>query len=147
LRLGAARASVLLDPLRSNRTGNSLEFGVGVRYDIDLVGSPTLQHPGTVHRLAPFTATSLRWRWQDRPGLTCAELFATWYPHWSSEGSWTARAAEGRGRLERVVVAVNDQPVALVLDATYARHPPLHNVEVRDEFRVQAGVSVGLQLK
>jgi len=147
LRIGAARAAVLFDPLRSSRTGNSLEFGLGSRYDIDFAGSPGLDNALVVHRVSPFTATSLRWRWQDRKGLTTADVSGTWHPHWASDGRWVTRAAEGKGRLQRVLVAVNDHPVAVVLDASYAAHPPIRGVEVRDEFRVLAGVSMGVQLR
>jgi hypothetical protein len=147
MRIGAARAAVLLDPIRSSRTGNSLEFGMGARYDLDLVGTGGLLHPVTVHRLAPFTATSLRWRWQDRRGLTHADAAASWYPHWSSDGRWTSRAAEARGRLQRVVVALNDEPIAVVLDSSYNLYPELRGVQADREFRVQAGLSVGVQLR
>lgn len=147
LRLGAARASVLLDPLRSNRTGNSLEFGLGSRYDIDLAGRPGVDSAVVVHRVSPFTATSLRWRWQDAKGLTATDLSGTWHPHWASEGRWVVRAAECKGRLQRVLVAVNDQPLAVVLDASYAVRAPIRGVEVNNELRVLAGVSMGVQLR
>lgn len=147
LRLGVAHSAIVLDPWRAARPGRSLELGIGVRYDLDLVGNPALESPRTIHRLSPFTAPTVRWRWQDQPGRVVAEIGAGWYPGWTSERRWDARGMEARGRLERVLIAFNDEPVSLVMDAAYARHPIIRGVEPRDELRVTAGLTMGMQLK
>jgi hypothetical protein len=146
LRLGLARASVLLDPWRSGKPGNSLEIGLGVSYDLDLVGQNSLENPAVIHRLAPFTALSVRFRLQDPDGLTTLDLRGDLTPHWASSGSWGI-GAETTAHFERVLVAVNDEPVALVLEAGYQRLPPAPGFEGAHELTFLAGLAFGLQLK
>lgn len=146
IRLGLARAAVLLDPWRSGRPGNSLEIGVGVSYDLDLVGGRTPENPQVVHRLAPFTAVSARLRLQDADGLTTFDLRGDLTPHWASSGGW-GFGAETVARFERVLVAFNDEPVALVLEAGYERLPGAPGFEGAHEFTFLAGLAFGLQLK
>jgi hypothetical protein len=146
IRLGLARAAVLLDPWRSGKAGNSLEFGVGVSYDLDLLGGPEFENPEAIHRLAPFTAVSARWRLQDQDGLTRFDLRGDLTPHWASAGSWQV-GAEAVARFERVLIAVNDEPVALVLEAGYERLPPAPGFEGAHEFTFLAGLAFGFQLK
>jgi hypothetical protein len=141
LRLGVVRAAVLLDPWRSGRDGNSLEFGLGVRYHLDILGDPGLEDGRTIHRVAPFTDLSVRFRYQDADGLTVLDLQARLFPHWASSSGWTM-ATEGIARMERVLVAVNDQPVALVLSATFR---DMGN-ELASEIRLTAGLQLGFQL-
>jgi hypothetical protein len=146
IRLGLARALVLLDPWRSGQPGNSLEIGVGVSYDLDMTGGPTFEDPEVIHRVAPFTALSARWRLQDQDGLTTFDLRGDLTPHWASAGGWQV-AAEAVAHLERVLVAFNDEPVALVLEAGYQRLPPVPGFEGSHEFTCLVGLAFGLQLK
>jgi hypothetical protein len=139
IRLGLARAAVLLDPWRSGKPGNSLEFGVGVSYDLDL-------NSEVIHRVAPFTAVSVRWRLQDEDGLTRFDLRGDLTPHWASAGGWQL-GAEAAARFERVLLAFNDEPVALVLEAGYERLPPVPGFEGAHEFTLLAGLAFGFQLK
>lgn len=147
LRVGVARSAIVLDPWRAAKPGRSLELGMGVRYDLELVGDPGLTPSRTVHRLSPFTSPSARWRWQDQAGRTTTEMAASWNPSWTSERRWDTRSMEVQARIERVVVAVNDEPIALVVDAGYARHGALKGVPDRDELRVTAGLTLGVQLR
>lgn len=146
IRLGLARAAVLLDPWRSGKPGNSLEIGLGVSYDLDLTGGPTFQNPQVIHRVAPFTAISARWRIQDEDGLTALDLRGDLTPHWASAGGWQL-GAEAVARFERVLVAFNDEPVAVVLEAGYQRRPPGPGFDGDHELKVLAGLVFGLQLK
>ncbi len=146
IRLGLAHAAVLLDPWRSGRAGNSLEIGLGVSYDLDLLGGPEFENPEVVHRLAPFTAVSVRWRLEDAAGLTRFDLRGDLTPHWASAGGWQF-GSEARARLERVLVAVNDEPIALILQAGYQRLPPALGFAGAHEFSLLAGLVFGLQLR
>ena len=139
IRLSLARASVLLDPWRSGKPGNSLEFGLGVSYDLDL-------NSEVIHRVAPFTAVSLRWRLQDDDGLTRFDLRGELTPHWASAGGWQL-GAETVARFERVLLAFNDEPVALVLEAGYEQLPPAPGSSRVHEFTFLAGLAFGFQLK
>ena len=146
IRLGLARAAVLLDPWRSGKPGNSLEIGIGVSYDLDLVGGRTPENPRVIHRLAPFTAVSARWRLQDADGLTTFDLRGDLTPHWASSGGWEI-GAEAVARFERVLLAFNDEPVALVLEAGYQRWPAARELGGANELTLLAGLAFGLQLK
>ena len=89
MRLEVADARVLLDPWRAGRPGCHLELGIGVRYSLDLDGPTGNFGAGqTVHRIAPLTATSLHFGWQDRSGLTHLQLEGHVVPHWASRGGW-----------------------------------------------------------
>jgi hypothetical protein len=141
LRLGLARASLLLDPWRPGTPGDALLMGVGVRYDLDIRGAPALADGAdTVHRVAPFTDVSVRLRLQDDPGRTVLDIDAHAIPHWSSAGGWRL-AVEGRLRAERVLVAINDQPLSAVLCAGTRWAPDEH------VYWVTAGLTVGFQLQ
>lgn len=146
MRLGLARAAVLLDPWRSGKPGNSLEIGLGVSYDLDLTGGPAFENPEVIHRVAPFTAFSARWRLQDGDGLTRFDLRGELTPHWASVGGWQV-GAEAVARFERVLVAFNDEPVAVVLEAGYQRRPPGPGFGGDHELTFLAGLVFGLQLK
>lgn len=145
-RLGAARAALLLDPWRPGRPGCGLSLGLLVRYDVDLIGSPGLSDPDTVHRLVPFTGGALRLRWQDEDGLTRVNARVEGWGHWATEGGW-GYGLQAAARFERVLIAVNDQPVSAVVEAAADRHPPAGSVPATWEGRVQAGLSFGFQLK
>lgn len=147
LRIGAARATVLLDPVRSGKPGHGLPIGFGLRYDIDVQGTPELTSQSVVHRLAPFTEATMGWRYQDDPGLTTFELQGCWFPHWASEGGWQVEAFESSATFDRVLIAVNDTPVSATLDAGYSRYPSARHGGDTQAWRAMAGVRVGWQLK
>lgn len=144
VRLGLAQASVLLDPWRSGRPGNSLELGLGTRYGMDLVfpAPDGWATPDVVHRVAPFTAASLRYRLQDAAGLTIADLRGELVPHWASPGGWLL-ATEVHARLERVLVALNDEPLAAYAELRWNRWPPWQ----AGELEATAGLALLLQLR
>jgi hypothetical protein len=143
VRLGLARAAVLLDPWRPGRSGNGLEIGIGVRYDLDIGLGPGAGVKGTVHRVAPFTAASVRWRLQDGQGLTAVEMRADSVPHWRSGGGF-AFFGEASSRFERVLLALNDQPLSLVLDAASRIDQGAHGGWA-GEYRMLLGMSFGFQ--
>jgi len=128
------------------RPGNSLEFGLGVRYGLDLVGTESLDNPQVIHRVAPFTDTSVRFRFQDKPGLTLLDIRAHAVPHWARPGGWSM-AAYTSARTERVIFAINDEPVALVFEAKYDYQPVTGMGDSRHDFRATAGLVFAYQLK
>ncbi|MBN2495218.1 MAG: hypothetical protein JXR96_11540 [Deltaproteobacteria bacterium] len=147
LQLGAARAGVLFDPWRSGRPGCGLEIGLGARYDLDLLGDPRLEDGvQVVHRVSPFTAASLRFRIQDDAGLTAADVRAEVFPHWASQGGW-ALGAEASARVQRVVLAINDEPISIFAEAGYDRLPPALDLEAAHSVRLLAGLAIGIQLR
>jgi hypothetical protein len=147
LEVEVARAGVVLDPWRAGRPGNDLRLGLGVRYDVELAGRPGLSDPEARHRLAPFTAAWARFRWQDEPGLTALEVLVDAFPHWSPGRGWDA-GAEAHARVERVLVALDDQPLALVAETSWAHRPdgPAGR-EASEDVRLLLGLALSFQLR
>ncbi|MFO0660458.1 MAG: hypothetical protein U0165_11595 [Polyangiaceae bacterium] len=147
IRAAVMRGSLFLDPWRSGRPGRSLELGVGPRYDLDLVAvRGSREGWSTVHRVAPFTATSIRFRWQDNDGLTAIDLRAEVVPHWTTERHW-ATLFLSSAHAERALFAIDDQPIALALDFTAERHPQSELARASTEIRGVAGLVFGLNLR
>jgi hypothetical protein len=144
--VGVVHAAFLLDPWRSGATGQSVELGVGARYDLDVVGAPSLATPAIIHRVAPMTAGSVRFRVESRDGLALADLAGEVVPHWTSERTW-AVSAQGGAHLERAFLAIDDQPIAAVLDGGYRYLPATRAAEPTNDFRVSLGLSLHLGLR
>lgn len=152
MRVGVARATAFVDPLRSNSPGRSIEIGIGVRYDIDLFGAQTgsgpsnsIATPRIIHRIAPGTATSLRLRFESLDGLWLWDARGEVVPHWSSERRW-AVGAIAQSRLERTLIAINDEPIAAFFDAGWRLVPASLELAALHDVRVTLGVSLGLDL-
>jgi hypothetical protein len=141
LHVGAARAALLLDPLRARLPGRILTFGVGARYDLDVV-------PGArvVHRVAPMTAGSLRLRLESRDGLMLADARGEVAPHYVSEGGW-AVLARASLHLERTLFALSDQPITADLDGAYRFDPHAGSLPQASDVRVSLGLAMHLNLR
>lgn len=146
VRVGVMHAAMLLDPWRSGVVGRSFEIGVGARYDVDTYGAPSLRTPRVLHRVAPMTAASLRFRTQSEDGLWLVDCRGEVVPHWTSESIWKV-AAGGSARLERIVLALNDEPIAAVLEGGYRLSPGTREVGLTHDVRVSLGLSFNLALK
>ncbi len=143
LQIGVLRGALLFDPWRSGDAGRSVEIGLGARYDLDVFGAPTLAHARLVHRVAPMTAASLRWRYRTDDGLFSFDARGDVVPHWTSEGVWRV-AALGSLRIERIVLAIDDQPLTLVLDGGWRLRPATSETERAQDVRVTLGVALDL---
>lgn len=152
MRVGVARATAFIDPLRSNHPGRSIEIGLGVRYDIDLFGAQTgsgnsdsILPPRLVHRIAPGTAGSLRIRFESLDGLWAWDSRGEVVPHWSSERKW-ALGAFASTHLERTLIAINDEPIAAFFDAGWRLVPASLEMATLHDLRFSLGVTLGLDL-
>jgi len=142
LRVDVLRGAVLLDSWRPDGVGDCLQLGVGPSYGLDLGKNPG-GHIAVVHRVAPFSAFEARFRLQDDPGLTVFDAKAIVAPSWASVGGWGLEL-EGSLRFERILLAVNDEPLAFVAEANYRR---LSDTEKTvDLVRATAGLSWMFQL-
>jgi hypothetical protein len=144
VRVGVAHASVILDPWRSGAPGRSFAIGLGARYDLE-TGTSGPKVP-ILHRVAPMTAASLRFRIQTSDGLTVLDARGEAVPHYTSEGSWRFLALSSL-HLERALIAIADQPIAAVLDGSYRYDPPRSDAAGVSDFRVTLGLSVNLMLR
>lgn len=146
LHIGVMRAAAILDPWRTGLPGRSVELGIGARYDVDAYPTSTPAPARFVHRVAPMTAASLRFRLQTEDGLARLDARADVIPHWTSEGLWRV-AALGSARLSRTLIAINDQPIDAVFDGGYRLLPPTQVTLPLHDIRVSLGLSFNLQLQ
>jgi hypothetical protein len=141
VRVGVVGASIMLDPWRSGVTGRWFMLGVGARYEIDAVRASA-----AVHRVAPMTAGSVRFRYETRDGLTHVALGGDVIPHWSSEGAWRFMARSSL-HVERTLIALADEPMAAVLDGGYRLDPASVGSPPLSDLRVSLGLALHFQLK
>lgn len=146
VRTTVLRMTMFLDPWRSAKPGRSIEIGVGAQYDIEPYATPSFDDPNVIHRVAPGTVGSLRLRFQTDDGLLSVRIGGDVIPHWTSETTWRVMAL-GSARIERTLVAINDQPVTLVLDGDYRRNPESSFTEASNDVRVGLGVELGVSLR
>ncbi|MBW2699453.1 MAG: hypothetical protein JRF33_01430 [Deltaproteobacteria bacterium] len=67
-------------------------------------------------------------------------------PHWASQGGW-ALGAEAQADLQRVLLAINDQPLSINLTCSYQRWPGMAEQAASHELRATLGLSMGWQLR
>lgn len=131
--LETGRVGLLLDPVRAATPRRWL--GVGP------AASHALRHTrdGTEHELSPFTSLMLDAGWETEDGLWA--LRASGLAGWSHDLEGGARfRARADGGVERVLVAVNDVPVALRVSGSYVRGDA--GLARRDEWTVGTGLLV-----
>ncbi|MEO7096028.1 MAG: hypothetical protein ABI175_22395 [Polyangiales bacterium] len=145
-RLGVVRAAIVLDPWRSGLPGRSFELGFALRYDVDAYGFGSGPVTTYVHRFAPLTATSVRFRFQSLDGLTTLSVRAEAAPHWTSERRWALEGVAD-ARVERTVLAIEDQPITVGVETTYRYAPATTFTFAEHEIRAVAGVSFALDLR
>jgi hypothetical protein len=144
VRVGVAHGAVVLDPWRSGAPGRSLAIGIGARYDLE-TGTSGPMKP-ILHRVAPMTAGSLRFRVQTSDGLTVFDVRGDAVPHFTSERTWRFLALSSL-HLERALIAIADQPIAAVLDGSYRYDPKRSDADAVSDFRVTLGLTVNLMLR
>jgi hypothetical protein len=111
LRLAPLRSALLLD-VAGHGALRRLAFGPEVSWGVSL-----LEHAPAVHEIVPFTAGVLDVRAESRTGLDAASLTVRGGSAVVVSGG-SETFLEGTLVLERVVLAVNDRPVALYVSAT-----------------------------
>jgi hypothetical protein len=131
--LEVARAALLFDPIRSVDGHARLSFGPSLSY--------TIRNNGTSleHELSPFSSVQADLVFESDDGW--------WNLRFSGVAGWVfvpagPGRARGRGEvhLERVLVAVNDQPLYATLVASGAFADA--GVPMRSEFTMEAGLMV-----
>lgn len=131
-------SKVYLDPLRSRRRGHMAALGFGPRYDVRVIDPDG--DTRTVHAIAPFSDVELRLRFEDQAGLVAWEGSAEAMPMWTSEGPFALRA-EAHTALQRVLLAIDDQPIVVFVSGDYAyRNDP--GPTPRHEVRATLGLTL-----
>jgi hypothetical protein len=107
--LGVVRAAVLFELFRSSGFGARLTLGPLARWD---VAADVADREADEHRVAPFSQATLGLHLETDDGLGVLDASVEGGWRWSSVDGW-GREAGARLDVERVLVAVNDVPVAL----------------------------------
>ena len=105
----------LIDFSRTRTFRRRFAIGPSARWDVDV-----MQHPRAIaeHFVAPFTAALATVHAESANGRLVADLRAEAGMVWSSAAGWIPEA-RAEALLERIVLAVNDRPISLVLGVRY----------------------------
>jgi len=113
--LGIIKTAALIDISRSRDFRRRLAFGPVASWDVELARMPVAVAD---HRVAPFSALLAELHLESQDGLTLFDLRGEAGTAWHTTIGWHRRA-QAEAILERVVIAVNDRPVALFVSGRY----------------------------
>jgi hypothetical protein len=115
--LGFVKTAALIDLWRSRDFKKRFALGPVARWEVAITSEPAivLGH----HVVAPFSAGIANLHAESRNGLTVADLTVEAGTAWTTDGGWRPDA-RAEASLERIVLAVNDRPIAVIVGARYA---------------------------
>lgn len=115
--LGIVKTAALIDLWRSRDFRRRFAIGPVARWEVGVSRDPdiVLGH----HVIAPFSAGIANLHAESANGLTSADVSVEAGTAWSTDGGWHPDA-RAEASLERIVLAVNDRPIAVVVGARYA---------------------------
>jgi hypothetical protein len=119
LQIGVVKIAALVDFARTR--GSKLRFAIGpvVRWDIDVDRSMGRIGKVSEHAVSPFTVGMANLKAESKDGLWVGELRAEAGTVWHTKADWQAEA-QAEATLERIVIAINDRPIALTAGVSYA---------------------------
>lgn len=113
--IGVVKTAALIDLARSRNFRSRLAIGPVARWDVQLERAPiAVAH----HLVAPFTTALANVHLESQTGRLVGDLRLEAGTAWHGEAGWRTEAAV-EATLERIVLAVNDRPIAIVLGARY----------------------------
>ena len=113
---GIIKTAALIDVSRSERFRWRLAIGPLARWDIAVDRFATaIDH----HVVAPFSTGVADARFESHGGIVVAGVRVEAGTAWHTAGGWQPEVV-AQARLERIVIAVNDRPIALILGGGYA---------------------------
>jgi hypothetical protein len=130
--LETVRAAFLLDPLRSDQARARLSFGPALSHQLRSDGV-SLQH-----ELSPFTSAQAELGLESEDGWWVVRLtgLAGWvFVPGQPEGLFRAR---GEATVERLILAIEDQPLYLAVNGTGSLHDA--GVQRRSEWTASVGL-------
>jgi hypothetical protein len=114
-RLRIVKMAGILDFARSRTFAKRLAFGPVARWDVDISTKPWDLGQ---HIVAPFSEAMANLHYETSNGRTVADLRVEAGMAWNSTSGWEP-TAEAEATLERIVLAINDRPISLLLGARY----------------------------
>lgn len=115
-RLGIVKVAALVDVARSRSFRTRLAIGPSARWAVDLDQMRTLGE----HHVAPFSTGMITLRKESSNGRLVGELRGESGMVWHNEGRAWAGEMTAEATLERIVLAINDRPIALSIGVRYA---------------------------
>ncbi len=131
-RLSLFEGTALIDVSRSADFRRRLCVGALLSWEVEVARDPLAM---AEHEIAPFTAGVVDAHAESGSGLTAADLRLKAGRVWSNEHGWRTLLS-AKVSLERVLVAINDRPLSVVLGASYRG--------LEDELRGQIGLEWAL---
>lgn len=118
LQVGVVEIAALVDFARTRGNGRRFTLGPVVRWDIDV--DRTMGRIGKVseHEVAPFTVGMANLHFETVDGLWAGDLRAEAGTVWHTNGGWKPQA-EAEATLERIMIAINDRPIAVTAGVAY----------------------------
>lgn len=111
--LGVVRVAGLIDLSRSADFRRRLAFGIAAEWKMEI---DTDQRKVAENQVSPLSKATASGYLESANGLSTAEAQLTGGREWSSQEGWRW-AGQARISLERVVLAFNDKPLSLVVEA------------------------------
>lgn len=113
--LGVVKTAALIDLSRSRNFRRRFAIGPAARWDVELQRRPV----GIAeHVVAPFSCAIADLHLESQSGRLVGDLRIEAGTAWHVDTGWRTEAA-AEASVERIVLAVNDRPIALVLGARY----------------------------
>jgi hypothetical protein len=124
--VGVVKVAALVDFSRTRTFRRRFSLGPVARWDVHLERDPDgdLMPRLAVdeHVVSPFSAGMLELAFESLEGRTAGSLRVEVGTAWSTLHGWRPEA-RAEAELERIVIAINDRPVSLVLGARYQTRP------------------------
>jgi hypothetical protein len=114
-RIGVINMGGLVDFARTRTFRRRLAFGPSARWEIDVMQDP---RSITEHFVAPFSTGIANIHLESANGRLVGDLRAEAGLVWSNLDGWQP-AARAEAMVERIMLAINDRPISLVLGARY----------------------------
>ena len=114
-RLGVVKTALLVDLSRTRGFRRRFAFGPVGRWDIDLDREPVAI---ANHAVAPFSTMLANVHLESSSGLNAFDVRVEAGTVWHTEGGWKPEAT-AEASFERIMIAVNDHPIALVFSAKH----------------------------
>lgn len=115
VKVGMVKTAALFDVARSRTFQRRFAFGPSARWDVDGDrDAMTL----TQHTVSPFTTGLANVHFESANGLMLADFAVEGGYAWHSKTGW-GPDAHAEATIERIVIAINDRPIAVVLGAKY----------------------------
>lgn len=115
-RLGIVKIAGLVDLARAQSFRGRLAIGPAARWAVDIERSPRSLG---AHHVAPFSTGLVSLRLESADGRLVGDLRAEAGMVWHTGPGWRAEVS-GEATVERIMLAINDRPIALSLGVRYA---------------------------